>query len=287
MLDDTGAPVTQTFHAPPARVVVIGQNLLETMIDFGLADRIVGIAYLDGEESPHADVIATLPKLAKELPSAEAVLARHPDLILSMSFAMTSRNLGTVATWNALGVGVVLADNYAPGRDIGSFFADVRAIGLAFDITDRTEAYLARERSSLDRTRSVAATAPTRPRVLLISKGGTVALYNYYSPPLSLVDDLVGIAGGTYLEPFRELYAPLSLESIITIAPDVIVLTQWRQRPGAAELLGDERLRLVPAIRDGRVLTLDYPTAVGGTVRLGEVADGLARFLHPELAFDR
>ena len=289
MYDNAGKPLTQELSAPPEQVVVIGQNLAELMIAFEVQDRIVGVGYLDGADSYYKDELERLPKLSDQVPSAEAVLGLNPDLILSMSFAMTEENLGTAQTWNDRGVPVLTADNYTIGRDLESYFDDIRNLGLAFDVTERTNSYIGDEEALLAQIAEKSAKATHIPRVLLVASGGANKLtYNYYSPSLGLVDEMVEAAGGEYIEVSKETYAEMSAESIIKANPDVIVMTQFQKASAQSELdtlLSDERLANVTAIRDGKVMLLDYATAVRGTPHLGELTQSLAEFLHPELNF--
>lgn len=289
MFDNAGKQLTQSIVSEPKRVVVVGQNLAELMIAFDVEDRIVGVGYLDGADSYYKDELAQLPYLSDQVPSAESVMALDPDVILAMSFAMTEENLGTVSTWNGRGVSVITADNYTIGRDLDSYFADIRNLGSAFDISDRTDAYIAAEQQTLEGISSVSRAVKDKPRVLLVASGGANKLtYNYYSPSLGLVDEMVEAAGGIYVEVSKDTYAEMSAESIIKADPDAIVMTQFQKSSAEAEmdkLLGDGRLRDVTAIAGGRVMLLDYATSVRGTPHLGELTRGLAKFLNPEFDF--
>ncbi|WP_336792417.1 ABC transporter substrate-binding protein [Gordonia malaquae] len=289
MQDNAGNDLKQTIEAEPKRVVVIGQNLAELMIAFGLQDKVVGVGYLDGADSYYRDGLAELPRLSEQVPSAESVMALNPDLILSMSFAMTEENLGTAEIWNSRGIPVLMADNYTIGRDLTSYFDDIKRIGTAFGISGKTDEYIANERLALADISTIAARSKNKPRVLLVASGGSNKLtYNYYSPSLSLVDEMVETAGGKYIEVTDDSYAEMSAESIIKAAPDVIVMTQFQKAGSESEkatLLADARLRHVPAIAAGKIFLLDYATSIRGTPHLGELTRALATFLHAGLVF--
>lgn len=289
MFDNAGEPVTQTLKAEPQRVVVVGQNLAELMVAFDVEDKIVGVGYLDGADSYYEEQLETLPKLSDQVPSVESVMALNPDVILSMSFAMTEENLGTIETWNERGVQVITADNYTIGRDLDTYYDDIRNIGLAFNVTEQTDAYIADEQKTLDAIAKVSEGAETTPQVLLVASGGANKLtYNYYSPSLGLVDEMVEAAGGEYVEVSKETYAEMSAETIIKANPDVIVMTQFQKGSSEEEreaLVTDERLAGVTAIAEDRVYLLDYATSVRGTPHLGELTLSLAEQLHPELNY--
>ena len=172
MQDNAGKDLKQTIKAEPKRVVVIGQNLAELMIAFGMQDKVVGVGYLDGADSYYRDGLVELPRLSEQVPSAESVMALNPDLILSMSFAMTEENLGTAEVWNARGIPVLMADNYTIGRDLTSYFDDIKRIGTAFGIRGKTDEYITAERRALADISTIAARSKDKPRVLLVASGG-------------------------------------------------------------------------------------------------------------------
>ncbi|MFI9629058.1 ABC transporter substrate-binding protein [Streptomyces sp. NPDC052042] len=285
VVDDAGRKLTQTVEKSPGRVVVIGQALAELMIEFGLEDRIVGVGYLDNSYSAYADRIEKLPKISDQLPSKEAILARRPDLVLTMSFALKPDKIGEVPFWNARGVEVLPAVNYTVGRDLDSYYEDVRHVGEVFDVRKRTGAYIAEQKARIAAIARTAKKAGNAPRVLLVASGGRDT-YDYYSPSLGLVDEMVNGAGGTYMELTRDTYAQLSLESIIAANPDKIIVTEFQQSDGEKSrnrLLRDPRLKNVTAIRNGDVMIADYTTSIRGSLALADLCEEIAVFVHPDL----
>ncbi|WP_297006100.1 ABC transporter substrate-binding protein [uncultured Corynebacterium sp.] len=286
MADNGGQSIDQTIPEDPQRVVAIGQNIAELMISFGLRDRVVGVGYLDGADSYYKDDLNALPTISEQVPSTESVMALKPDLIISMSFAMTEENMGTADTWNSRGVPVLLVDNYTVGRDLDSYFGDIRNIGAAFGIGEQTDAYIDREKKTMDEIARRNRGTTERPRVLLVASGGSNKLtYNYYSPSLGLADEMVEAARGEYVKVSDGVSAEMSDEMILKANPDVIVMTQFQKSSSAAEmdkLMSNPRLRKVKAVQDGRVMLLDYSTTVRGTPHLGELTEQLSDFIHAD-----
>ncbi|MCX4864468.1 MULTISPECIES: ABC transporter substrate-binding protein [unclassified Streptomyces] len=285
VMDDAGKKLKQTVGAEPKRVVVIGQALAELMVEFGLDDRIVGVGYLDNSYSKYADRIAKLPKISDQLPSREAVLALRPDLVLTMSFALKPDKIGEIPFWNERGVDVLPAVNYTAGRDLDSYYEDVRHVGEVFGRTERTEAYTRDQKSRIAAIGRRAKKATDSPEVLLVASGGRDT-YDYYAPSLGLVDEMVNGAGGTYLELTDDSYAQLSLESIVAADPDKIIVTEFQKSDGAKSrdrLLRDPRLKNVTAIRNGAVMIADYTTSIRGSLALADLCEDVAEFVHPDL----
>lgn len=286
MDDNSGTQIEQTVPEEPHRVVAVGQNIAELMVSFDLQDSLVGVGYLDGADSYYRDEMDRLPVISEQVPSTESVMALKPDLIVSMSFAMTEENMGTPETWNDRGVPVLLVDNYTVGRDLDSYFGDIRNIGAVFGINERTDGYISREQQTLDRITEENRDVAVRPRVLLVASGGSNKLsYNYYSPSLGLVDEMVEAAGGDYVKVSDGVSAEMSDEMILDADPDIIVMTQFQKASSTGErdrLIADPRLRNVRAVKDGRVMLLDYSTAVRGTPYLGELTGQLSEFIHAD-----
>ena len=80
VLDNCGFEVI--VAKAPERVVTIKSSATEMLLALGLADRMVGVGFLDGvPPEPWTAAAATLPVLSDKLPSQEVVLEAEPDFI--------------------------------------------------------------------------------------------------------------------------------------------------------------------------------------------------------------
>lgn len=74
---------TQTFDAPPQRIISMNDHVTEVLLEMGVGDRIVGIGYAEATPLPQfADEYAALNGLAKEYPSFEQILDLDADLVV-------------------------------------------------------------------------------------------------------------------------------------------------------------------------------------------------------------
>ena len=74
--------VTTTYAQAPRRAVTLNQHATEVMLSLGLADRMVGTAYMDDTILPElAEAYAGVPVIAEEYPSKEVLLAAQPDFV--------------------------------------------------------------------------------------------------------------------------------------------------------------------------------------------------------------
>ncbi|WP_349947517.1 ABC transporter substrate-binding protein [Lacrimispora sp. BS-2] len=283
--DDKGNEVQQTVPEEPKRVVVIGQGLAELMIHFGEKEKIVGLAYLDKSYSKYEEQVEQLPLLTDTWPSKESVIALKPDLIVAMSSAFTDERLGDISFWNKRGIPVLPGINYTMGRTIDSFFDDINNLGVVLNMKDKTDAFVEDQKARIKGIQDKASRATNKPRVLLFA-GGQNDTYYYYGPSLCVIDEMVEGAGGEYIEVSQDTYVEMSAESILSINPDKMIVTEFQKSDSnAAEhlLFENSSLKNVTAIKKGNVMVVDYTNAIRGSLDLADLYEDVAEFVHPEL----
>lgn len=92
-----------SFARSPERAVLIGQGTTEIMLSLGLADRIVGTGiWLAPLPDALAEAGATLPRLADNAPSFEAVLNTRPDFVAAQWVNDIAPEQARVATFGQL-----------------------------------------------------------------------------------------------------------------------------------------------------------------------------------------
>lgn len=95
-IDNCGVDVT--FERAPTRIVSLGQAMHEIMFALDLGDRIAGTAvWLGPVLAEYAEQNASIPRIADESPSFEAVVGLSPELVLS-EFEWHIGPLGAVGT---------------------------------------------------------------------------------------------------------------------------------------------------------------------------------------------
>jgi iron complex transport system substrate-binding protein len=283
--DDKGNEVQQTIHEEPKRVVVIGQGLAELMIHFGEKEKVVGLAYLDKSYSKYEEQVRQLPLLTDTWPSKESVIALKPDLIVAMSSAFTDERLGDISFWNQRGIPVLPGINYTMGRTIESFFEDINNLGAVLNIKDKTDAFVEDQKARIKFIQDKASQATDKPSVLLFA-GGQNDTYYYYGPTLCVIDEIVEGVSGEYIKMSKDTYVEMSAESILSINPDKIIVTEFQKSDSdAAEhlLLENSSLKNVTAIKTANVMVVDYTNAVRGSLDLADLYEDVAEFVHPEL----
>lgn len=260
----------------PARIVSTSPSITETLFALQLGDRVVGVSTY----CRYPDQVLMLPKVGTFLkPQAETIVRLKPDLV----FVHTGPN--TVASQlNALGVRTAVVDRGA----LPSVFSTIRQISTAANVPARGEALVQELQSALDRVRTSVAGRPPR-KVLIIVGRRTGTLTDLIAVgPGSYLHELIVIAGGVNVMGSVPLeYPRISMETVISLAPDVIVdVGEMGESPADSERRRQvtgalwARQRLVSAVGSNAVhAVVDEAFVVPGP-RVVTVARTLANWLH-------
>jgi iron complex transport system substrate-binding protein len=268
----TNPPAAPVSGAQPARIVSLAPSITETLFAVGAGDRVVGV-------TAHCDYPAEAATREKvggyDSPSVEAVLRLSPDLVIAPEEGMLAAAVGQLRR-----VGVrVEAVRVASLDDL---YAAVERIGA---LAGREGAGRALAADLRRRTAAVGAAVGARPRVralLVVDHDPTIA-----AGPGTFGDALLAAAGAANVAAgATSAYPQLSSEAILALAPDAIVDASMASAPDADRAAAAReryaRIAAVPAVRDGRILTIDPELLVRPGPRLVLGLERLARGLHPE-----
>ncbi|MGH0036103.1 MAG: ABC transporter substrate-binding protein [Myxococcota bacterium] len=261
-----GAPAVAEPPAasPIRRVVSLYPSLSAIAVSLGAADRLVGVDDWTARQEP---ALADRPRVGGLYnPSLEAVVALRPDLVMLVPSAEQSDFRARV---EALGIRVEAFENIA----FDQVLENIERIGRLLD----REAAAGRRIREIERTRArvAAAVAPLAPpRTIVVLQREPL----FIAGRGNFIDEMVTAAGGRNLgRPLGEAYPRVSLEWAIEAAPQVIL--DLGPDPGEARAFWG-RWPSLPAVRDGRVLTLDASLVSLPGPDLDRSLETLARALH-------
>jgi iron complex transport system substrate-binding protein len=259
--DDFGDPVR--LGTAPTRIVSLNPVTTEILFAFGAGSRLVGRSSFDLWPDS-ARLVADLGMGLQ--PNVEVVLGAHPDLVILYA---SQDNRPAAARFRAAGVSTLTLRT----DHIADFRRTVQLLGAILQDSTRAMTVADSVFRTLDRVRAATASLP-RPTVF----------WHIWDAPLitigagSFMNELVEIAGA------RNVYADItkpsatvSLEDVSHRDPDFI----FAGPQGAKTIEDDRRWRIVRAVREGKVLTVDTVLVGRPSVRLGEAAVSLANLLHP------
>ena len=233
-------------EVPPRRVVALAPSAAEIVYALGASDRVVGVS----------DYAADLPesrgktRLGGFAPDLETVAALKPDLAVVSRDGTDRRAAERLA---AIGVRVVVTD----ATTLSGVFEDVRRVGAALGRSAEAERLVAsmERRAAAAEARSPARRAAPRPTaVALIWPDPAVV-----AGPATFVGDLLSRAGLANVVPASAGEWPrVSQETLVSWNPRLLVRPDTAENRAAFEgaFAAGSRWRLLPAVRDGRVVVL-------------------------------
>ena len=281
--DSEGRPAAFTLSHTPARVLISYPGATELLIDLGLTDRIIGTVAPYGAEPPaYRDAYATLPILAAPyVPSREEVITLRPDLIIGWSHHFTPEALGDVYSYFDRGVGAYIVPatirRGAPTLEetVYPFISDMGHIfGTEERAADYIDALKTRAAAVEDRT----AARGRRISAMILQAHGN-SLYSMYGPAY-IIDDIARKAGADNIVT-RQMRA-VGPERVLGFAPEVIIYVNPKDRTeeeARAELRGDPNLQNMKAVRENRIIIVNFSDVNNGNGRcitaLEDIAEGL------------
>jgi iron complex transport system substrate-binding protein len=262
-VDDFGATIDAGTIAAPARIASLNPATTELLFALGAGPRLVARTTWDVWPDAARAVADVGPGLR---PNVEAVLARHPDLVVLYASA---ENRVAAEQLRAAGVRVIalrtdkLADFARASRELGRATGEELAAKTVIDTMQRTLARVREATRTLDH--------PT-------------VFWHVWDSPIytigsgSFLDELLTIAGGTNIYGDRTEPSPqVSLEDIVKRDPHAILAGA----SGKQSIVGSSLWQGVRAVREGRVFVVDTNLVGRPSVRAGEAAASIARLLHP------
>ena len=264
--DMTGREVS--VGAPPERIVSLVPSVTELIYALGGEGRLVGRTDFCDYPAAARDKPSVGGMVA---PSLEAIVALKADLVVGTTDGSREdafiqlRRLG-------FPVYLVRVNRVAEALDlvarVGQLTGRDASVG---PVVGRMNAGIARVRKAVEPLRP--------PRVL----------YVLWPDPLivparqALITELIEIAGGLSVTDIGgDAYPRYSLEAAVAAAPEVIILASHGSRSGPVEREKWERLASLPAIKNGRLHSVNGDLMHRYGPRMIDGLQDLARAIHPE-----
>ncbi len=240
------------FLSPPVRIVSLVPSATETLLAFGLSDLLVGRTEYD--RTPE---LTDRPSVGGGLrPNLEILVSLEPDLVIR--FAGES-DLATAERLTDLGV-----PHFAIQPDgIDDVQSIIRRLGAITGAEAAADSLLAEIRSALEDVRRRVDGLPRRRVAYLL--GGAPP---WVAGPGTYIHELMVLGGGTNVfDDLGQLYAPVSLEELISRKPDLLLVSESGSPP--------PELSSIPSVRLPGSVEVPGPG-------LGHAAREVARLIHPE-----
>jgi iron complex transport system substrate-binding protein len=264
--DETGRHMT--VPANVRRIVSLAPNLTEIIYDLGAGDRLVGDTNIcdtppQAKSKPHVG--------NPQDPSLEAIVALHPDLVLTTGSINVPETADTL-----LKLGIAVYTTYP--KTVRQMLDSISEIGGLIGANEQGDALKASLRTRLDALQTKLANQPLAHVLFLV----------WATPPMSIgsntfIADALRWAGAESILVTDQNWPQPSFEEILKIQPDYVVLTTDHEgnTSGAADLRSNPDWQGLMAVRLNRIVTVsdkfDRPSP-----GLVDGIEQLAHELHPE-----
>ena len=259
---------------PPARIVCLTEETVETLYLLGEQHRIVGVS----------GYAVRPPQVRKEKPRVAAfisadvpkILALEPDLVLTFSDLQAD----IVADLIRANVAVHAFNQ----RDLAGIYAMIRTLGALVGAGGKAEALAASLSARVEAARARAAQLPRRPRIY----------FEEWDEPMisgiGWVSELIAAAGG--IDVFPELAARknakdriVTADRVIAARPDIIVGSWCGKKFVPAKVAARPGFADIPAVAGGFLREVKSTLILQpGPAALTEGLDGLAAIVADWLA---
>lgn len=271
-------PNQQIFDKAPQRVIVIGENETETLLELGAAPNILmAVAQNSRKYAMRQENWEQFQKI-KKCPSGylnmEYVTSLHPDLIIAQQCVFIRNRLDNTDYWNMRGVKTLVPLNTnTPSKHIIKETVDkemqfVRDLGAALRVDAKADAVVDSTYKAIDDINRANAAYP-KPKVMIVEFISSMISYDN----TKLVGDMVTRIGGKV----AETPAVIGFENVVKENPDVLFVVCSHADYGECitKLTENPALQNLPCIKNKRTYSIPLRFTYGTGCR---TEDGL-RFL--------
>ena len=268
LTDDVGDVVK--ISTAPTSIVALTPASVEMLAALGLADHVVGIA----ECSCTPDALKSIPTVASYSGvDTEAIVALQPDLVFVAAPPFTPED-----AINALRAAHLTIVTLNP-TSIMSAMSTMQLIGDAVGATLPAADLVANMESEI--TALVTLVDPEKTPSVFYEVDATAAIYGL--APDDYAAELITLAGGTPVTSGSPGVYEISLEALITAAPEVILLGDAAYGTTPEAVAARPGWSSIPAVKSGSVRGVDGDLITTPGPRLAKALAALIKAIHPEI----
>jgi iron complex transport system substrate-binding protein len=203
----------------------------------------------------------------------ERIVSLNPDLCIAVK---DGNPKAIIDRLESLGIPVYAVDP----KSLDGLMHTIFEVGELLNAGNRAKTLVHNMRLRIQRIKLLVAKAESTPRVFwqigispIISAG-----------PDTFINELITLAGGKNIAHGTSLYPRFSREQVLSLAPDVFIITSMEKGMVFDKLKADWGLwPEMPAVRNNRIFLVDSNLFDRPTPRLVDGLEHLERRIHPEL----
>jgi iron complex transport system substrate-binding protein len=266
VIDD--ASVEVTIASEPQRIVALTPASVEALATWGLSDRVVGVAACTCLPA----ALAARPQVADFTgTNVEAIIALDPDLVFVGGSGFTPDD--AVTQLRAANLTVVTLDP----STVSGVYDTLQLIG---DATGPSVQAAGTVKAAMDDIATIAALVADQPRISVFYEiDATGAIYGL--APNDYAAELVALARGNLVSSGVNGVYEISLEALVTAAPDLILLGDAIYGVTAEAVSARPGWGTIPAVVNGAIRPIDGDLVSTPGPRIAEAFRAIVAALHP------
>ena len=278
----------QSFPEAPQRILVVGENETETLLELGAEKNILlaaaqnNRAYAMKEENRRK--FARLPKCSSAYLNMEYVTKLEPDLIVAQECVIIRSRLNNTDYWNERGVRTLIPLNTnTPSKHLRTETVELemqflRDLGRALRLEINAEKIIGSVYRTIDevngKTRNL-----YKPKVMVVEFLSAFICYDR----TKLVGNMIEHIGGRV----SETPPVIGFENIIKENPDILFVVCSHADYGACieKIWQNKALQKLPCIQNKRVYSIPLRFTYGTQCRTEDGIKFLAERMYPDAEF--
>ena len=266
--------IGRTVSVPdePQRIISFIPSLTEMVFDLGQGNRVV--AAVQHSNSPPA--ARELPRVGSHINlDIERIVALKPDLCLA---SRDGNPRPMIDRLESLGIAVYIFDP----RSLEGIMDAVTRLGQIFHAGSRAAEEVETMRKRLRQVDARVGGFRTRPRVFFQIDAGQIVS----AGSNTFIDHLISRAGGINLAAGGKPYPRFSLEEVLAMQPEVVIITTMAGGLSEEQLkAGWQRWPQLPAVRNNQVYVVDADQFDRPTIRSFDSLEMLEKIFHLQQEF--
>lgn len=248
------------------RIVTVGGAATEIVFALGRGDDVVAV-----------DLSSTYPRQVRELPQVGYVRSISPEGVLSMNpdLVVATGAFGPPAARDVMEKQSIPVAWLPDPKKVEDVFESIDLVASQMNTPEEATALKAKIRGQIDQAQSLAAETGTEPSVLFFLRPPSPTSGGMAGGTDSQAESLIQLAGGRNAADSFSGFQPVSIESIVAMNPDIIIIGQSSEHGASPEAIAalaeSSALAEVPAIRNQAIYAIPMDDLSFGP-RVGEAA---------------
>jgi iron complex transport system substrate-binding protein len=254
----------------PVRVVTLAPSVTEVVFALGQDQRVKGVTQF----SNYPPETIGLPRVGSYVHlDVEKIVSLRPDLCLAIK---DGNPIDAIRRLEGLNIPVYAVDP----RNLDAVMVMISDIGDLLDAVPEAEMIVKNMKERIESVRSMVSRIHKRPKVFF--QIGVAPIVSVGTE--TFLHELINLAGGYNLTHGSVAYPRMTVEQVLAMAPDVLIITSMtREQSFEAVKAQWKRWESIPAVKNNRIYLVDSDIVDRPSPRLVDGLEMLARYINPEL----